>query len=249
MSAGKRIQNAFTRVIGNKAGTHEAVWAQVFDVPSGPAREDQVISCLQALRGELLGAKAWLESRGAKGRVLEPLFERLLAAASPGRIHNNWNEYRGNVIAPEVLTGLEWLAWAMPEDGEVSDAELQEILQSIEALEQSASADGVAPSLRKVALDSATLLRNALRAHGIRGAAAFDEALTQAAGNVALQIQVIKVEGENGTTESKSTYQRLKSTLGRAYTAARNAKEGIETGKALLEHGADAVDAFTKLLQ
>jgi hypothetical protein len=249
MNTGERIQGAFSRAIGLKTGTHEDVWAQVFEVPSGPAREDQVVICLQALRSELLAAQAWLEGKGGKGRLISPLFERLLTASSVGRIHNAWNDYRGNVVAPEVLTGLEWLAWAMPEEASINDADLQAINQSIEALEKSASADGVAPVLRKVALDSVALLRNALRAYGIKGTAALDEALTKAAGTVALQIQEIQAEVEKDTPDSKSTYQNLKSALGKVYAVAKNAKDGIDTGKGLIQYGTDAMDAIAKLLQ
>jgi hypothetical protein len=254
MNAGARLNSIFTAALTAKdaqAMSFAALWAAVFDVPLTGEVQRDVAPCLLALSGEIDAVRAALVADGATDAMLEPAFLRLKQAIEFSRFGSPWKDFVGNLQSPEVRCTLAWVAWAMPDDEDSLEPEaLQTMLKDIEALETSAQAAGVSPYMRHLALDSAAMLRGALRAYGIQGGKALSKALTEAVGKVAREGGVIQAETANGTAETRTVYERIKSVFSKLSDAAAVVEKGnkmIESGKTVYRHGKDIFDAIMQL--
>lgn len=227
-------------------------WARVLEIETTDEgeREDQVVTCLQALRAEIAATSKALVAMGCTSEMLHPSFGRLSDVASPSRINTEWRGYRGNLLSPEVRLPLLWAAWAMPkEEGDIDQSSRDALLADIAALERSAVVAGVSPFIAELARRQSVALRAALRLYGIRGVAAMDDAIQSVAGMAATSSGIAVAEVQAGTEETASTWARTKKTFQhfvqvakRTTEVAESTQKKVETVKRMYASGKDVYE-------
>ncbi len=127
------------------------LWAKVFEIESDtPHLEDEVVTCLQALRSELALMQTKLDARGVPLSLVHHATNRLKDLSSSGRINAGWMGLRDMASKPENRVELDWARWALGSDTEddLEDGDLADLRGDLDALEQSLIEAGMTPYLR-----------------------------------------------------------------------------------------------------
>ena len=256
MKPAERILRIFDSLMAQSMTDDQAfrIWAKVFDI-DGPIEhlEDEVVPCVQALRGEIKATKDLLLARGVIVDMLDPAFARLAQYASPGNLHQKWSSFRGNLVQPEIRLAFQWAAWAAPDAQEdaLSPELIDDLSRAIDDLETAAHAVGVSPFIRELIMKAVTSLRAGLRLYGVQGLRALGDALQETTGAVVASQGHAAAEVADGGPETKTAMARLQATLNAVVKSAEGVdkvNKGIEAGKSVYRHLEQAWNTWGPLL-
>lgn len=183
------------------------VWKQVFATADGTTTsEDDIIACLQALRGEVDFVRMRLSDNEVSDELLSTGFARLRDVASPAQLHMTWKSHRGNVIPPENRLSFQWATWVLrnEDEGEASAEEMAELRAELESLETALRTTEMSPYLRDFIQRQVTVIRAALRVYAVQGARPLKEALTKVAGALTVERGQVEAEAQKAEPEAKS---------------------------------------------
>jgi hypothetical protein len=173
-------------------------WADVFGInKEDPHFEDDVNSCVIALRAEIVFARQRLDAKGVPASLTSPGFDRLRNVAAPGQFHSQWHGHRGNINPPECRKVFEWAAWALLEEDEpdMPAEDMKELRAELESLDAALRDTEMSPYLRDFIERQVATIRAALRVYGVQGARPLQDALQKVAG--AYTVERTRVEAEH----------------------------------------------------
>lgn len=199
MNPASRLLSIYdTLVRQQKDQTMTNTWAAVFDLDiNTPHLEDDVTSCVVALRQQIDFTRVRLTEYGVPPELTSPGFDRLKNVASPGLLHQSWNSHRGNIQPPECRQGFAWAAWVLRDEYEsdMPAEDLAALREEIASLEESLRVTEMSPYLRDFIQRQLDSIRAALRVYGIQGTRPVKEALQKVAG--AYTVERTRVEAEH----------------------------------------------------
>lgn len=201
MNPAARLLSIYDTLIRQqKDQTMTNTWAVVFDLEiNTPHLEDDVTSCLVAVRQQIDFTRMRLTGHGVPPELTSPGFDRLKSVASPGLLHSSWNGHRGNIQPPECRQGFAWAAWVLSDEdeGDMPAADLAALREEIASLEQTLQNTEMSPYLRDFIQRQLDTIRAALRIYGIQGTRPVKDALQKVAG--AYTVERTRVEAEHQT--------------------------------------------------
>lgn len=188
------------------------VWADVFNLPQdGPHLEDDVVTCLQAMRSEMDLLRTKLHARGAPEILLHPGLPRLRNATSTVYLNAQWKGIREETTKPENRIVLLWADWALRDEDEddLPADEFSALLSELESLEQSLSATEMTAYMRGFIQRQIDSIRAALKLYPIRGVKPIEEAARQVIGTCQLEAPVLTKEFEKASEPTKGVFSKV----------------------------------------
>lgn len=187
------------------------VWSEVFGLPQDRAHpEDDVVSCLQAMRSEVDLLQVKLLSLGAPKDLMHPCLARLRNATSTVYLNTQWNGLREETSKPENRISLLWADWTLRDEseGDLQPEELHALRAELDSLEESLHNTAMTPYMQGFIQRQIDAIRAALRLYPIRGVKPLEEAARQVVGTCQLEAPVLVKEFEKASEPAKSVFAK-----------------------------------------
>ncbi|MCK0510927.1 hypothetical protein [Aromatoleum buckelii] len=232
MNTAGRLLSIYTRLIGTARANDLPmikVWAEVFELPTdSPSLDDEVVTCLQAMRAEMELLQTSLLAMGAPEELFEVAMRRFRNTASPVYLNQSWGGLKDEVSRSENALTFNWANWALRDEDEndLAADELAALRSELDSLEKSLQETEMAPYLRAFVQRQVDAIRAALRVYRVRGVKPIEQALRTVAGAYGLE------------------RSRLEAELARAAEPARTL---LDRTTALVKNVAEAADAIDKI--
>lgn len=211
------------------------VWAEVFELPPGsPNLEDEVVTCLQAMRSEMELLRSKLAAIGAPEDLTYPGMARLRNITSTAYINAGWNDLWDEVSKPENRLSIAWANWVLraEDEDELPSEELASLRSELDSLEASLQDADMTPYLRGFIQRQIDTIRNALRLYRLRGVKPIEEALHQVAGAYTVEKSRVEVERESASEAAKSVFARAGAFIEKTAKVADNLDKIRKAGEA-----------------
>lgn len=238
MNTAGRILTLYDRLLSLGRGTDVPMvkaWAHVFELTSdGSQLEDDVVTCLQALRAELELLRAKLLARGAPEDLLHFGFARLRNATSTTLIGAGWKGISEEQLKPENRLCFSWANWTLRDESEedMTVEQMSTLRGELDSLEQSLQSTDMTQYLRGFVQRQINTIRSALQMYGVQGVKPIETALHQVAGAYTLEKNRVKEEHKMATEPAKDVFSRVEALIEKTATVAdrldkiRNASGG-----------------------
>lgn len=219
MNTAGRLLSIYDRLVGSERGRNASmmnVWADVFDLPSdNPHLEDEVVTCLQAIRSEMELLRSKLAVIGASEDLMQPGLTRFRNVSSAAHINVGWNGLRDEAIRPENRIPFAWANWVLEDESEedMPDDELLSLRSELDSLEQSLQNTEMTSYLRGFIQRQIDAIRSALRLYRVQGVKPIEEALQQVAGAYTLEKSRVEVEHAQASETAKKLFSRAGSVI------------------------------------
>ncbi|MDO8450346.1 MAG: hypothetical protein Q7T10_16225 [Rhodoferax sp.] len=200
MNAAGRLLSIYDRLVGGSRANDIAMvnlWAEVFDLPPESQHlEDDVVTCLQAMRSEMELLRTKLFALKVPEELMHPGIVRFRNVASTANINAGWNGLREEISKPENRLIFMWANWALREEDEedMPDDQLMDLRSELDSLEQGLQDTEMTPYLRNFVQRQVDVIRTALRVYRVQGGKPIEEALHQVAGAYTLEKGRVEAE-------------------------------------------------------
>lgn len=187
------------------------VWAEVFELSqTAPHVEDDVVTCLQAIRSEIDLLSAKLSAVGVSEDLMNPGLIRFRNATSTVYLNTNWSGIQGEVLRPENRIPLLWAKWTLRDEDEedMPADELVSLKSELDSLETSLQDTEMTSYLRNFVQRQIDAIRVALRVYWVRGVKPIEEALQQVAGAYTLEKTRVEAEYAGASEPAKTVFSR-----------------------------------------
>jgi hypothetical protein len=254
MNTAGRLLSIYDRLVGKGRSndvTMVNVWAEVFDLPTdSPHLEDDVVTCLQAMRSEMELLRSKLQAIGVPDNLMHTGFTRVRNVSSAAYINNGWNGLREEASKPENRLSFAWADWALRDEseGDMPDEELAALRSELDSLETSLQDTEMTPYLRGFIQRQIDAIRTALKVYRVQGVKQIEEALHQVAGAYTVEKARVDAEHSHASEPAKNLLARAGAVIKKTAEVAdsldkiRKAGEGAYTlaasvGPLLLTYG------------
>lgn len=214
MNTAGRLLSVYDRLVG-KSRDHSIamvkVWADVFDLPhDSPHLEDDVVTCLQAMRSEIELLRSKLQAIEAPEDLMHPGLVRLRNVTSTAYINQAWSGLRDEASKPENRLSFAWANWALRDESEddMPAEALAELRSELDSLEASLEDTDMTPYLRGFIQRQIDAIRNALKLYRVQGVKPIEEALHQVAGAYTVEKTRVEAEHAKASEPAKSLLAR-----------------------------------------
>lgn len=236
MNAAGRLLHVYDRLVNTsrpKDVPMVKVWAEVLQLPTHGSLEDDVITCLQALRGEMDFVKARMQALGVDESLLHPGFTRFRNVASPANINAIWGGLREEASKPENRIPFAWANWVLRDESEedLSDEDMVGLMTELESLEASLRDTEMSPYMRDFIARQLNAVRAALRLYPIRGIKPIEEAARQVVGSCTFEGPVLAKEIERADAPAKRVFSRVGQFIEKAAKVADNVDKIRKAGE------------------
>lgn len=207
MNPAERLLSIYDELIAMQPDrTMLQTWADVFGLENHSEHlEDEVTTCVVALRGQIEFAKARLSANEVPVQLTSPGFDRLKHVASPAQLNVSWHQLRGNIQPPECRQSFTWGSWVLRSEGEneIPAEEMADLLSKLKELEESLGDAEMSPYLRDFIQRQVDTIRSALRVYGVQGVRPLQEAMRKVAGDFRIEEAHFLQELEDSPDEAK----------------------------------------------
>lgn len=230
MNSVERIKKIHSVLLKGRADSiaMNEVWAEIFEIPKGvPRREDWIIEAVIAFRAELEQTGKQLASLNVPADLTSTVFARLRDAANPAAFNQKWQNFRGNVSAPECALALSWSAWVLQRFGEdeIEQEQFTAIVAHLAELEELLQATEMPPALHAFVQRQVDDIRAALRMYPIQGIKALKKAVDTATGAFAAPDEAVVDGYEKAGPEAKGVFKKAFDALKQAAEVAGNVEK------------------------
>lgn len=213
MNPAGRILSIYDRLAQRRADDTAMlhIWAGVFDLRlDGPHLEDEVVTCLQALRSEIEFLRSRLAAIGAPEDLTYVGITRLRNVTSTTCLNTSWKSLSTETTKPENRLCFAWANWALRDEDEddLPDEELAALRTELESLESSLKDAEMTSYLRDFIQRQIDAIRAALRVYHVQGVRPIEKALNEVAGACKIQESRIKAEYVTASEPTKSVIKR-----------------------------------------
>lgn len=227
MNPAGRILSIYDRLAQRRADDTPMlnVWAGVFDLRlDSPHLEDEVVTCLQALRAEMEFLRSRLTAIDAPEDLAHVGITRLRNAASTTNLNTPWKSLSPETTRPENRLCFAWANWALRDEDEddLPDEELAALRTELESLESSLNEAEMTTYLRDFIQRQIDAIRAALRVYRVQGVRPIEKALNEVAGACKLQEARIKTEYATASEPTKTVIQRTSDVIEKTAKVADN---------------------------
>jgi hypothetical protein len=241
MNTAGRLLSIYDRLMSRGRGTDAPmvkVWAEVFDLsPDAPHLEDDVVTCLQAIRSEIELLRTKLLAMGAPEDLMHPGLARLRNIASTANINAGWNGVWDEASKPENRLAFNWASWTLRDETEdvMPADDLASLRSELDSLEQSLHETEMTPYLRGFVQRQVDAIRAALRVYRVQGVKPIEEALQRVAGTYTIEKARVEAEHSKASVPAKGVFARAGAVIKKTAEVAdqldkvRKASEGAYT--------------------
>ncbi len=214
MNTAGRILSIYDRLIGRGRGNDAPmvkVWAEVFELaPDSQSIEDNVVTCLQAMRSEMDLLRSKMAAIGAPEELMQPGMNRLRNTTSTAHINAGWNGLWDEASKPENRLAFLWANWALrgEDEDDMPADELAALRGELDSLEASLLNTDMTPYLRDFIQRQIDAIRSALRVYRVRGVKPIEEALHKVAGAYAVEKSRVEAEHRKASEPAKTVFAR-----------------------------------------
>lgn len=254
MNTAGRLLSIYDSLVRKGHNTDVAMvklWAEVFELqPDGPHLEDDVVTCLQAMRSEMELLRSKLQAIGVDENLMHPGFARFRNISSPAYINSAWKGLREGATKPENRLPFAWANWVLRDESEedMPAEELAELRSELDSLETSLQNTEMTPYLRSFIQRQLDAIRSALKVYRVQGVKPLEEALHQVAGAYTVEKSRVEAEHAQASEPTKNLFARAGAVIKKTAEVAdnldkiRKAGEGAYTlaasvGPLLLTYG------------
>ncbi|MDO9234930.1 MAG: hypothetical protein Q7U28_02705 [Aquabacterium sp.] len=206
------IYDKLTERGGEPSKNVARLWAEVFELEQDtPHTEDDVVTCLQALRSEMDLLQSKFLSIGGVPELLQPGLSRFRETASPIRLNQQWLNLRDEFGRQENRVMLAWAGWALRDENEedVASEDLANLQKELDALGATLGETEMSPYLREFVQRQMNSIRSALRVYRVQGIKPIEQALHQVVGAFTLEKNRVEAEQGKATEPAKGVLRRL----------------------------------------
>lgn len=247
MNPAERLLGIYDKLISQqKDQSMKLTWAVVFDLEeNNPHLEDQVTSCVVALRKQIDFTSERLAELGVPSDLTAPGFPRFKEVSSPGHLNASWNGLRGNIQPPECRQAFMWSSWILRNqvEKEISVEDLQELLDEIAELEASMADTEMSPILCNFIQQQIASIKEALILSKAQGSRPIHEAVEKFAGAYTINKDKINAEVAKSTSKTKEVFTKFGGFLKRAAEAG-DTFDKLKTLADTIGNGVDTVKPF-----
>lgn len=228
MNTAGRLLSIYDRLIGRGRSNDMAmlnVWADVFELPTSSRHlEDDVVTCLQALRAEMELLRAKLLALDIQDELMQPGMARFRKVASPTHLNAGWNGLWEEASKPENRLAFLWANWALRDQDEedMSSEELSGLQGELDALEQSLQDADMSAYLRDFVQRQIDAIRTALRVYRVQGVKPIEKALQQVAGAYTIEKSKVQEEYAMASEPAKDVLARVGGVIEKTAKVAEN---------------------------
>lgn len=228
MNTAGRILSIYDRLVGRGRGNDVPmikVWVEVFELaPDSQSIEDNVVTCLQAMRSEMDLLRSKMAAIGAPEELMQPGMNRLRSTTSTAHINAGWNGLREEASKPENRLALMWANWALrgEDEDDMPADELADLRGELDSLEGSLLNTDMTPYLRDFIQRQIDAIRSALRVYRVRGVKPIEEALHKVAGAYAVERSRVEAEHTKASEPAKTVFARAGAVIEKTAKVADN---------------------------
>jgi hypothetical protein len=215
MNTAGRLLSIYDKLVETRRGNDIAmvkVWAEVFGLtPDSPMAEDDVVTCLQALRAEMDNLRVKLLALNAPENLMQPGLTRFRNVSSTSNLNAGWNGFRDEISKPENRLAFAWADWTLREDSEedMHQEQFDELMSEIDSLEASLRDTEMSPYLRDFVQRQVDSIRSALRIYRVQGMRPIEAALHRVAGAYTLEKSRLETAQAAASETAKSVLSRM----------------------------------------
>lgn len=212
-----------------------SAWRKAFDIDeASPTKDDEVVTAVQALKGELTSIEAVLESLGFESHLYRRQFDCIRTAAAPYSLGGTWSQMVSGVVTADVRLALSWAGAVLPDnEDELSADDLQELAKEFDQLSAAIKAANLPPAMQAYAAGQIKTLRAALKLYKVRGIAAIQESVERAFG-AAQKAQRSMAAEAAASPEGRTFVERVNGGIARAMAMCDSVEKMHKGGSALL---------------
>ncbi len=240
MNTAGRLLSIYDRLMSHGQGSDASmlkVWAEVFNLPSNlHYTEDEVVTCLQAVRSELGLLHAKLTALGVPEDLMQPGMTRLRSLTSTTNINAGWSQFRGEASLIENRLAFAWANWTLSgqDEEDMPANELAALQSELDALETSLNdISAMSPYLKDFTQRQINVIRAALRLYQIQGVKPVEVALNQVAGAYTVEKSRVEAEQAKASDEVKTVFARASAFIEKTAKIADNLDKIKKAGETL----------------
>jgi hypothetical protein len=158
-------------------------WATTFGIDAAAANPNphDVTDRLRLMNDEIAILRRLMRKTQFSADLYEPALQNVLYLLSVSNLAAGWNAYVGLVSAADMLA-LRWCSEAIESESGLTHAELQSLLDAINAFKESVESEDLPESVREFVLQQIDLMIRGIHQYPIIGRRAAREAVRRAAG-------------------------------------------------------------------
>lgn len=239
MNTAGRLLSIYDRLVGQGRANDMAmlkVWAEVFDLPTDSRHlEDDVVTCLQAMRSEMELLRTKLIALNAPEDLMHPGMARFRDVASSAHINAGWNGLREAISRPENRLAFMWAKWALRDQDEedMPDDQLTDLQSELDSLEESLRDTEMSEYLRDFVQRQVDAIRTALRVYRVQGVKPIEKALQQVAGSLTIEKSRVQAEHATASESAKSVLGRVVAVIEKTAKVAENLEKIKKAGEGI----------------
>lgn len=215
MNTAGRLLSIYDKLVGMGRGNDTPmvkVWVEVFGLtPDTPAAEDDVVTCLQALRAEMDNLRVKLLAINVPENLMHPGLARFRNVSSTVHLNAGWNGLQDEISKPENRLAFAWADWTLRDDSEedMHQDQFNELMSEIDSLEASLRDTEMTPYLRDFVQRQVDSIRSALRIYRVQGVRPIEAALHRVAGAYTLEKSRLETAQAVASEPAKSVLSRM----------------------------------------
>ena len=228
MNTAGRLLSIYDHLVGKGRANDMAmlkVWAEVFELPADSRHlEDDVVTCLQAMRSEMELLRTKLMALNAPEDLMHPGMARFRDVASTAHINAGWNGLREAISKPENRLAFLWANWALrdQDEEEMAAEDLNDLQSELDALEQSLQGTEMSNYLRDFVQRQVDAIRTALKVYRVQGVKPIENALQQVAGAYTIEKSKVQAEYATASEPAKGILSRVTGVIEKTAKVAEN---------------------------
>jgi hypothetical protein len=215
MNTAGRLLAIYDKLVEKGRGNDTAmvkVWAEVFGLPPDTSTaEDDVVTCLQALRSEMDNLRLKLLAMNAPENLMHPGLTRFRNVSSTVHLNAGWNGLRDEISKPENRLAFAWADWTLRDDSEedMHQDQFDDLMSEIDSMEASLRDTEISPYLHDFVQRQVDSIRTALRIYGVQGVRPIEAALHQVAGAYTVDKSRLEAAQSVASESEKSVLNRM----------------------------------------
>lgn len=212
MNPAQRLLALYDKFLQQPDNIHVGqAWAHTFSLNLELDYEDDLVTSLIALREHMQFVCNLLPTYGIERDLGESGISKLKQFTSPTTIYNNCGETKKALIGSDTRVTLTWTSALLKSlnEEEVSENEIDEILEAIRLLEIDIIAIEMSPNMRHFIVAQIKALRKSVLSARIKGAQSLRSAVTSFTGECLIHSDQLNAELAEADEEVKGVVSKL----------------------------------------
>lgn len=225
-------------------------WNRWLEQGGAPARDENVMRAIQAVRKELRSLESKLKQLDIPESLYKGTVKGIFDAFQTTYLHQAWGNVNSGVTSAAVRANLAWMSWVLSkfDENDIDADALSALLEAISDQEALLANSDLPDGLRDLLENQVDELRIALMLYRVNGVQPIVDAINKQSGEMRNAPEELVTAVASAGPEAKGAVNKGMELISKAAKVAESGSKIVKFGKDLYELGISGYAAFGQFL-